>query len=235
MPNMNKVPSAPKKQRALIEDGQQVARIVQVIDLGLQNQRPFQGQEKPPAYELYITLEFPDQRIEIDGESKPMWKSTRFKLSSDDRSTCYKWYTRLDPKNNFKGEWTDLINTPCLAFITHQQGKGKNSDRVFDNISDINGIVKGMTVAPLENDPVVFDLMSPNMEVFESLPDFLQGIIKENLEYDGSKLQRKVEGEPARVTASVGDGEDYAETPKEAESKTPSPEESVVDDENDPW
>ena len=46
----------------------------------------------------------------------------------------------------------------------------------------------------------VFVLDDPDMEVFNSLPDWLQDKIKSNLEYAGSELQEALEGaddEPA--------------------------------------
>ena len=224
MPNINNIPKSPAQQRPLIEAGQQLARIVQVIDLGLQTQRPFKGEEKGPAYEVYLTFEFPDQRIEIGGESKPMWKSTRFKLSSDDRSTCFKWYNRLDPKGLQGGEWTKLVDTPCIAFVAHAQGKGKNANRTFDNVTDVMAVMKGLTVAPLENPSVTFDLTKPNEDVFKAFPDWLQNVIKENLEYDGSKLQRMLEGTPTRITAAQeGSSKDDIDQER---SETPEP---VVD------
>lgn len=220
---MNKVKQKSTKPRELIEAGQQRARLVQIIDLGLQNQRPFQGQEKPPAYEMYLTFEFPDERIEIDGESRPKWKSKRLKLSSHEKSTCFSWYKKLDPSNQFKGDWAKLLGVGIGALIVHDAGKGANAGKVFDNIGDLIPLMKGTEVPPLENDPALFDLTSPNMEVWEKLPDWLQGIIKENLEYDSSKLQSLVEGTPKQWTARAdGDASDGVLPETYPEGKEPS-------------
>jgi hypothetical protein len=228
MPSIYNEPKRETKQRALIEDGQQIARIVQVIDFGLQTQRPYKGEAKLPAYEVYLTAEFPEQRIEIDGESKPMWKSKRLKLSSDDRSTCYKWYNKLDPKGVYRGEWCELIETPLVAFITHNLGKGKNAGKTFDEISDIGPVMKGFVAPPLENDPVTFDLTSPNLDVFNSFPSWIQNIIKENLEYDGSRLQRLVEGIPTRVTAKSSESDvDEIEPKADPQEKAKATKESM--------
>lgn len=230
--NMNKTPSSNDKQRALIPKGQHMARIVQIIDLGLQPQRPYKGQEKAPAYELYITFEFPNQRIEIDGESRPMWKSRRIKVSTNEKSTCYKWYFSLDPENMYGGDWSKLIEKECAVLIAHDQGQGKNEGRVFDRIADIVPVMEGVSVPPLENDSVLFDLMSPVMEVFENMPDWLQNLIKENLEFDGSKLQTKLEGNPTKWTARApGDAPedvDGDEVPDPVTVATP-------ESEDDPW
>ena len=102
--NMNQLKSSKSSAtREPIEAGMHPVRIVQIVDSGLQKQRAWQGEEKSPAYELYVTFEFPTQRIEIDGESRPMWKSKVIKMSSHEKSTCYKWYNKLDPTNKFRG------------------------------------------------------------------------------------------------------------------------------------
>ena len=207
---MNTVKQASSKPRELIEAGAQRARLVQVVDLGLQPQRPYQGQDKPPAYEVYLTFEFPDSRIEIDGESRPRWKSRRMKLSSHEKSTCFAWYKKLDPMNEFKGDFSKLIGKEIGVLIVHDTvTQGKNAGNTYDNIGDLMPLMKGIEVPPLENDPAVFDLGSPDATVWDKLPDWLQEIIKGNLEYDNSKLQSMVEGTPKQWTARAdGDASD---------------------------
>jgi len=228
--NMNEIPKAAGTQRALIPVGQNMARFVQVIDLGLQEQRAYLGKEKKPKYEVYVTLEFPDERIELDGVSRPMWKSQRIGMSTDDRSTCYKWYSKLDPEGKFRGDWSQFIDQPCAALITHDKGKGKNEGRVFDNISDVMPLMKGVVVPPLENDPVVFDLGSPDREVFEAFPEWLQNVIKQNLEYDNSKLQRMLEGQDTKFTART-----EGDAPPDMDGEPAAGADTSIDDDDEPW
>ena len=47
----------------------------------------------------------------------------------------------------------------------------------------------------LVNEPKVFSMDNPDVEVFESLPDFLKDIIKGGLEFEGSKLDRLLKGD----------------------------------------
>lgn len=230
--NMNDIPKKPSAQRALLTAGSNMARLVQVIDLGLQERMPFKGQDKPPAYELYLTFEFPDERIEVDGESRPMWKSKRIVQSTFDKSNCVKWYNVLDPTNKHRGNWGKLLGQECAVLIVHEEGKGKNAGRTFDKIADIMPLMKGVQVPPLENDPVSFDTLSPNMEVFEAMPDFLQNIIKGNLEFDGSKLQRLLEGSPTPYTARAP-----GDAPEDQDSDDPRPDVPDAGDEDgdEPW
>ena len=54
-----------------IEPGTYPVRVAQIIDLGLQPQRPYQGQEKPPAYEIMMTYEFLDEFcLDEDGNAE---------------------------------------------------------------------------------------------------------------------------------------------------------------------
>jgi hypothetical protein len=232
--NMNNA-SPVAKQRQLITAGQHMARIVQVIDMGLQKQPDWQGQAKPPAYMMHITFEFPNERIDIQGESKPMWKSRDLKLSNHEMSICYKWYKKLDPNNEFKGDWSKLINKECAILVIHEEGKGKNAGKTYDKIADVMPLMAGMTVPPLENDPHLFELTSPNLEVFEAQPDWLQNKIKENLEYENSKLYRLLNQEPIQYTARAdGDApiDQDADDPR-PDTPTPAVEEDVDGDE--PW
>jgi hypothetical protein len=231
--NINATPKKKSTQRQLLPIGQSMARLVQVIDFGLQPQRPYNGQEKLPAYEVLLTFEFPEERIEQNGESRPMWKSKRIKLSSDERSTCYKLYNKLDPENKHRGDFGKLIGKECAALIVHDKGTGKNVGIVYDNIADINPLMKGMTVPPLENDPVVFDLTSPNLEVFESLPEWMQGLIKDNLEFDGSKLERAIMGQETKWTARAeGDAPHNVDSDQATTDDVPT---SSVEDSDEPW
>lgn len=45
----------------------------------------------------------------------------------------------------------------------------------------------------LVNEPKVFDFYEPDVKVFLSLPGFLQKIIKESLDFSGSKLESLLE------------------------------------------
>ncbi|KAJ4598274.1 hypothetical protein HRR85_009581 [Exophiala dermatitidis] len=48
----------------------------------------------------------------------------------------------------------------------------------------------------LINEPKVFSLDEPDVDVFRSFPQWIQDKIKGNLEYDGSALQKALEGAP---------------------------------------
>lgn len=193
--NANKVRNTGKKA-PILEPANYPGRLVQVIDLGLQPQHPWQGEEKPPAYDLWITYELGTEFLKDedgnDDPEKPRWVSERFSLYSlqSDRAKSTKRYHALDPNEIHGGDWAELLGEPCLiALVTSKCGR-------YNNVGATSVPIKGMAVPELVNPTKAFDLSDPDMEVFESLPDFLKEIIKGNLEYQGSQLQSLLEGQP---------------------------------------
>src|SRR5690554_5331156 len=115
-----------------MEPGTYPARVVQIIDLGLQNQRPFQGQEKPPAREIAITYEFVDEFMKDengeDQEDKPRWLTEIMPLHnlSSERAKSTQRYNALDPNMVYDGDFSQLVDTPCNVTVVQNPGKGKN-------------------------------------------------------------------------------------------------------------
>lgn len=193
-----------------IDVGNYPARLVQVIDLGLQPQRPYQGQEKPPAHMLFTTYELTDEFMkDEDGkdiEDKPRWLSEDFPLHSlkSDRARSTQRYNVLDPDCANGGDWGELLTTPCMVTVTQSEGKGKNAGKVYNNIGGTSPMrAKDAERTPeLVNPPKVFDLDQPDIEIFKSLPEWLQDKIKGNLEYKGSPLDLKLSGSVTEAPAA---------------------------------
>ena len=189
-----------------IEAGTYPARLVQIIDLGLQTQRPYQGQDKPPAQEILLTYELLDEFcLDENGEEiedKPRWISETipFHNLEVDLAKSTKRYKALDPKIEFEGDWTQLIGTPCMVTITEREGSGKHTGKVFNNVASVAQMraKEAKKAGELVNDSKVFVTSEPDLEVFRTLPEWLQDKIKGNLEYQGSVLQSALKGEPQK-------------------------------------
>jgi len=196
--------SAGPKQDA-IEPGTYPVRVAQVIDLGLQPQRPYQGQEKPPAHEIMITYEFLDEFcLDEDGnedEDKPRWLSETLPLRSlqAEKAKSTQRYYALDPTESLDGDFTQLVGVAANASIVQNAGKGKNVGKIYNNIQALSAMRSkdAAKAAELKNEGKVFDLDDPDLTIFNSLPDWIQGKIKENLEYEASALQKALEGAPS--------------------------------------
>lgn len=185
------------KKHPPLDPGTYPARLVQVIDLGLQPQQPFQGQEKPPANELMLTYEFLDEFLkDEDGEDdpkKPRWYSETMPLHSleADKAKSTKRYYAIDPNEDHEGDWAKMLGTPCMVTLVHKPRKG-DPDNPYVNIAAVSSMrPKEAAKAPvLVNEPKAFDLDTPDLDIFFSLPEWLQKKIKDNLNFDGSELEK---------------------------------------------
>lgn len=184
-------------EQANIEPGVYPARLVQIIDLGLQSQRPYQGKDKPPAHEIMLTYELVDEFMKDeegkDLENKPRWVSETLPFYGlhADKAKSTQRYLALDPKGDYDGDFTKAIESPCNVTIVNNAGK---DGKVYDNVANIAAMrPKDAAACPqLVNKAKVFDCDNPDMEVFNSLPEWIQKKIKENLNYEGSALQKLV-------------------------------------------
>lgn len=185
-----------------LDAGSYDARIVEIVDRGVQKQRPYLGEEKPPVQELRVTYELSDEfMVDEEGnelEDKPRWVSETFPFHNleVDLATSTKRYRALDAEEEHEGDWTKMIGMPCSVFITKKPGQGKNEGKVFNNVSGVAAMrSKNAAKCPeLVNPSKVFLLDEPDMEVFNKFPTWLQGEIKSNLNYDGSNLQEACSG-----------------------------------------
>lgn len=228
--NANKVAGnkAPRDrvEQPNLEVGGHAARLVQVIDLGLQPQRPYKGKEKDPVPMLYITWEMShDFMLDEEGnpqEDLPRWLSEDFPFFSlkADKAKSTERYNALDPKQEKEGDWSQLLGYPANVLVTHNSSVKEGVTRVFDNVGSVSAPAKmpGYVQPPLVNPPVFFDLDEPNLEVFAKLPQFLQDRIKNNLNYNGSKLQALLGESPSSAPSS---SQQTPEAPEAAPEENP--------------
>lgn len=230
--NVNRV------EQPVLEEGTYPARLVQIIDFGIQTQKPYKGQEKPPAHKIQFTYELldefcVDENGDVD-EDKPRWVSEEFAFRSleADLATSTKRYNALDPDDVHDGDFTALVNTPCNVTVV----LNKSGDKVYTNVAHVSAMrPKDAAKAPELKNPIkVFVLDAPDMTVFLSLPTWMQDKIKGNLQFEGSALQKALEGhqkgEKAEgSTKPKGKAKDAVEEPVEAVEDEPQ-----IDDEI-PW
>lgn len=221
-----------------LEPGVYPARVVQILSLGLQPQREYKGQEKPPAYEVYVTYELSDEFMKNeDGEDikdKPRWLSERFPLHSldSDLAKSTKRYLALDPEKEYGGDWSKLAGTPCMLTVVNNRSKS-DPTKVYDNIASISTmrLKEAARMPDLVNPAKVFDIDEPDMEVFGSLPQWLQDTMKSNLEFAGSALAEALGG------SQTGKSEEVVKDTKETKKATqrPADEASEASEGDEDW
>jgi hypothetical protein len=190
----SEVPTGGKKQDPL-DPGSYPSRLVMVIDLGLQPQ-VYDNKPKDPRNEIMTTYELSDEFMKDDEgneiKDKPRWQSETFVLYSlnTDKAKSTERYLALDPALKYDGDWSQLLGTPANLTVVNNPGKGKNKGKVFNNIASVSAMraKDAEKLPPLVNDKRFFTLDEPDVELFLTLPQFVQDKIKGGLEFKGSKL-----------------------------------------------
>lgn len=220
-------------QQAPLDPGTYPARLVQIIDFGVQTRKPYKGEEKKPAHMIGFTYECldefcVDEKGEVD-ETKPRWVSEEFPLSnlSSDLAKSTKRYNALDPNDDHDGDFSALVETPCNITVVNNENGGK----VYNNIGNVSAMrPKDAAKAPaLVNPTKVFLLDEPDLEVFLSFPDWIQEKIKGNLNYTGSALEKALKAHTG------GDSPAPKATPKPKEEDVPDEPEDDDKDDDIPW
>lgn len=201
-----------------VAPGTYPSRVVAVIDLGLQTQRPYKGEAKSPAYCFATIYELVDEFLkDEDGndiEDKPRWQSEIMPLHSlnSERAKSTKRYKALDPDVVYEGDWTKLIDQPCLVTIVHNP---KPDGKVYTNIENTALMREkdAKRCAALVNEAIIFDLDSPDMEAFERIPAWIKKMITDNLEFKGSKLAQLLEHAPKKEEKAPAVAEEDDENP----------------------
>lgn len=212
--------------QANIEPGTYPARLVQIIDLGLQAQRPYQGKDKPPAQEIMLTYELVDTfMLDEKGEEltdKPRWISETLPFYGlyADKAKSTQRYNALDPSGEFDGDFAKAIGQPINVTIVNNAV----GDKVYDNIATISAMrPRDADKCPeLVNPAKLLDLDAPDLDVFNALPEWLREKIKGNLNYKGSPLEQL-----------LGGGGDRPRSAKAAAAKPPKAEEPPAEAEDD--
>lgn len=202
--NAATVKTTSNKAVPALEAGTYPARILAIIDLGLQPQRPYQGQEKAPAQEIMITYEILDEFLEKeDGspdESKPRVVNERFVLHNlqADRAKSTIRYKSLDPNMKHGGDFSKLIGMACNVTLVVNEGKGKNAGKQYNQVAGVAPMraKDAAKAVELVNEPFVFDLDNPDPDEFKKMWNWIKEILVNNLEFKGSRLELLIASDP---------------------------------------
>lgn len=189
-------------EQEILDPGVYPGRMVQIIDLGLQAQRPYQGKDKAPIGEIMFTYEMVDEFMKDEEGNdlldKPRWVRESMALHNlkADRAKSTQRYEALDPNMIHDGDFSALGGTPINIALVHN----KSGDKTYVNVASIAAMRPrdAEKCPPLVNPVTVFDLDDPDMEIFNALPEWIQTKIKANLNFQGSPLQQALNGGGAK-------------------------------------
>jgi hypothetical protein len=179
-----------------LEEGLYPARLVQVIDLGLQP-RSFKGEDKEPQQQIMLTYELCGEfLLDEDGQpqpDKPRWVSETMGLNKPnvEKAKSTKALKALDPANKVEGDFTKLLGAPVMVNIAQNPSKTDPS-KIYAKVTGLAPMrAKDVINLPdLVNSPRMLDLDSPDKAVFDELPDWVKTKIREGLEYKGSDAEK---------------------------------------------
>lgn len=173
-------------QRELIPAGNYVARCYQMIHIGTVEEH-FQGENKV-LNKVRIGWELPTETRVFSDEKgeQPFVISKEFTLSMHEKSNLRKvlasWRGKDFNEEEAKSfDITNLLGKACMLNVIHKPSK--DGTKTYQEISNISPLPKGMDCPPQVNNTMVWDYDSPNMDLLNSLPDFIKDKIKSSLEF----------------------------------------------------
>ena len=192
-----KLGSSKKKARENIGNGQYPARIVQIVDWGMQ-ENEYEGDVKV-QHRVWINFELPTKRIDIekDGETKsmPRWLGKQYTLSSHEQSTMYKMISSIAPMFDFEEDGLeDLIGVECMVAVGTTSG-GK------DKVTGVNPPIDGMEIPELENDTLIFDTSDPDYDTFLKIPDWMKKEVVGAVDFEGSVVEQLLKANKFKLEA----------------------------------
>lgn len=222
-------------------NGSYPARIVQVVFLGVQEQRAYQGVAKPPVDQVRVTYELSHEFMKDENGNvqadKPRWYSETFPFHNADvdLATSTKRYKAYNPSVNSPADhvWGDnLLGVGVQVQLKSRKAtQGKHAGKTFTDISGVTPApnMPGYVQPDLVNPAVFFDPADDELdvEVFNSFPAWLQEVLKGAKDYSTSVLASRLAGSPAPAAKP---------TPTPAPAPQPAPAAPTADDDdNNPY
>lgn len=193
--------------RELTPAGNFIARCYQMIHIGT-IEDTFKG-EKKIFNKVRIGWELPTETKVFNAEKgeEPFVISKEFSLSMNEKANLRKmlesWRGKGFSEEEAKAfDITKLIGAACMINIIHKP-KASDPNTLYAEIATVSPMPKGFPCPPQINDTIIWAYDTPDMNVFEKLPDFLKEKIKTSAEWE--KLGGKPTQAPEPITADADD------------------------------
>lgn len=182
------------------KEGARPARLASIVDLGIQHREPYQGKVKKPCQQIILGFDLVDDldeegnAIRITTGYFPLNITVNFKTKTlHEKSVAYGIVKALDPSGEkFKDDFENLINEPCLVNVKFNTRVGNDGEeRTYANFDGCGPIpdIEGFTISETTNEPYIFDMDTPNIEVWTDLIDRLKVKVREAVNYPESAIR----------------------------------------------
>lgn len=184
-----------------VPPGVWVARCVGVIDLGTQEVE-FNG-EKKLQHKMQLTWEVfgedengVELTADVNGKEVPLQISKRYTVSLNEKAALRRdlaaWRGRdFTPEELKAFDVSKLLGAWCMLNVQHNESA---NGKTYANVVSITPLPAAMkkSLPHTTTDLVSFDLDAFDGEVFESLPEYVQEVIKESAEYKARRAPAPV-------------------------------------------
>ena len=180
------------KQTEPLDAGSYPARVVGVAIVG-EHIQIYKGEEKPPKKLMYMFYELLDEFLKDEEGNelldKPRWLNENFpfhRLEAEKAKSTAR-YLSLDPAKKYGGNFSKLLELPCMLTVVQDPGK---DGRVYNNVDGVSSMrPKEADKAPeLVNPSFLFDFDAPTKEAWDRLPPWVQEKAKQAIDFPGSRL-----------------------------------------------
>lgn len=132
--------------------------------------------------QVMLVIEFPSEKIEIDGELKPR-ELSKIMTRTDGDNGCFNktmssWFAaKLTKEELLNIDDNKLLGRPCMVTVSLSE------DGKYANIDNISQFPDGFPIPTTDTIPYSFDVYEWDDKVFEALPERIQNRIKKSLQY----------------------------------------------------
>lgn len=166
--------------------GTHIAICHRIADIGTQPDDQFGDRRK-----LVINWELPNERINVNGEDKPMTISKIYTASLNKKSNLRQhlkgWRGRDFTAEELKGfELRNILGKGCQVNVVHN-----NEGRA--NVESVVALPKGMQVNPPVNPLVEYSIDDAKNKVYEALPEWIRKMCDHCLEWNGGVKEKEAE------------------------------------------
>lgn len=174
-------------QRELIPAGNYIARCYQMIEIGTISEIILGKQQVLKKVRIGWELPLEKRVFREENGEQPLVISKEYTLSMNEKANLRKDLKSWRGKDFTEEEArefdiTKLIGVPCMLNIIHKPTKS-DPTRIFEEISGITSIPKGLAVPAQINKNFVLSYDSFDKVLFDSLPDFIRNKMQGSLEY----------------------------------------------------